>query len=131
MFKYIDLKLNEIRPVIDYNLYTSREPSMSLFYRNTPIWILLTKALDSEEFVKIMIFNNDYFDIASVYTFCEYYRKEISELELNDFEKQCVGRVLRYVFISLGYKVKRRTRSIFYPIKYGTLYEREGGIPDE
>ncbi len=124
MFKHIDLDLEALKPIIEYNLYSSKEPAMNLYYRNTPIWILLNTAINSEEFIKIMIFNNDYFDIACVYTFCKYYEKELNEIDLNNFDKQCVGRVLRYVFISLGYKAKRRTRSIFYPIKYGTLYER-------
>ena len=126
MFKYIDFDLQSFKPILDYNLYSSKEPVMNLYYRNTPIWKLLNKALNSEEFIKMMIFNNDYFDIACSFTFCVYYEKELSEIKLSDFDKQCVGRVLRYVFISLGYKVKRRTRSIYYPIKYGTLFKGGG-----
>lgn len=124
MFKLMDLDINTLKPIIEYNLHTSKEPAMNLYYRMTPIWKMLTKALDSAEFIKIMIFNNDYFDIACVYTFCAYYEKELSKIELDDFDKQCVGRVLKYVFSSLGYRVKRRTKSIYYPIKYGTLYEK-------
>jgi hypothetical protein len=123
MFKLINLDIDSLKPIVEYNLHTSKEPAMNLYYRKTQIWKLLSKAINSEEFIKIMIFNNDYFDIACVYTFCIYYENELSEIKLNDFDKQCVGRVLKYVFTSLGYKAKRRTRSIFYPIKYGTLYE--------
>ena len=128
MFRYLDFDLELFKPILEYNLYSSKEPAMNLYYRNTPIWKLLLKALNSEEFIKIMLFNNDYFDIACAFTFCVYYENELSELKLSDFDKQCVGRVLRYVFISLGYKAKRRTRSIFYPIKYGTLFERSDTI---
>jgi len=123
MFKHMDLKLETIKPIIEYNLHTSREPAMNLYYRHTPIWKLLTKALNSEEFIKIMLFNNDHFDIACVYTFCAYYQNELKQMDLSNFDKQCDGRVLKYIFTSLEYVDKRRTRSIYYPIKYGTLYE--------
>ncbi|ERJ12741.1 hypothetical protein [Haloplasma contractile] len=93
-------------------------------YRNTPIWQLLLKAINTGDFIKIMLLNNDYFDIAGVFTFSKYYEVELSEMDLDDFDRQCVGRVLRHIFIALGYKKKRRTRSKHYVITYGTLYER-------
>lgn len=69
-----------------------------------------------------MVFNL-HFNISPVHVFIKYYQEELMQLNLNRFDKQCIGYHIAFIFKSLGYQETRQIYRRDAIIKYGGYYE--------
>lgn len=116
------VEMDVIEDVYFYNLKTSKSPLLTHYYEKTDLWTLLYSSLQDEFLIKLMPFNL-VFNIAPVHTFITYYKEELEKLDLNRFDKQCIGYHVGFILATLGYK---KTRQIYRKdaiIKYAGFYE--------
>lgn len=107
---------------IELNFVTGNNPSLYHYYENDRIWKMFDKAIRDESFMIVLIFNNDYLSIAPVHTFASYYLKDIEDL--SNYEKNSCGRIMKFVFESLGYTSTIRKHMLANPIKYGKVFKK-------
>ncbi len=105
---------------IELNLMSNSNPALYHYYENDWLWQVFYKAIEDEEFMKVVIFNNDYMKIAPVHTFCGYYID--GKYSLRPFEKNSVGRLFKFVFEVLGYEDGIRVSSNHHEIQYAKVF---------
>ena len=105
---------------IELNLMSNSNPALYHYYEKDWLWELFYKAIKDEDFMKVVIFNNDYMKIAPVHTFCGYFLD--GQFTLRPFEKNSVGRLFKFVFQVLGYKDGIRVSNIHHEIQYAKLF---------
>ncbi len=121
------LKIDILEDVYFYNLKTSRSPLLSHYREKSILWTLLYESLSNEFLLKLMLFNTQ-FNIAPLHTFTKYYENELVEMQLNRFEKQCIGYHVATIFTSLGFKNTRKIYRKGAIIKYAAFFSKESQL---
>lgn len=119
-----DIKINctKLIDAINLNFTTIASPANTHFYLRDRLYNLIQESLTDEDFVRVMIFNNDYLKISPIHTFSAYYLD--NNIELSDFEKGSLGRILKYIFNILGYYREKRILRTPCSIKSGKVFSK-------
>lgn len=104
---------------IEMVLTTEGNPALYHYYEEDHIWIMVKKSLNDIDFMKLIIFNNDYLGIAPVHSFCAY-NCEVEKL--TSFEKNSIGRFFKFAFRVLGYSNSKRVYKKWLPIQYAQVF---------
>ena len=119
-----NIEIDTLEEIYLYNLKSSKSPLLSMYYDNTELWQLLYQSINDDLLIKLIIFSLE-FNIAPVHVYLKYHEKELQDVLLTRFTKQCIGFHVAFLLASLGYKRTRRIYRKDAIIKYAGFYELE------
>jgi len=83
----------------------------------------IDKALESEFFLTLLLFNNNHFKISGQHTFSAMYIED--DYILSKHQKSLLGGCIKYIFEYLGYEEYTRTELNKANIRWGKLFRKE------
>lgn len=122
VFDSIDYPKQQVIDSIEVNFTSGSNPSLYHYYEQDKIWKLMMRVVEDDQFMKLIIFNNDYLKIAPVHTVCSYFIDHKDNL--SNYEKNSIGRILKFVFIGLGYKSSVRVYKKAHSINYAKFFNK-------
>ena len=121
MNEKIDYDKDLLEDIFELNLFSSKSPALSHYYNDTELWKFIKESIKDVLLIQLMIFNLG-FGIAPLHTFVQYFRRELLEMKLSKYDKQCLGSIVSIIFLSLGYKPLKRIYKGDSIIKYATMF---------
>lgn len=116
----IEYSQQMIFDAIEVVFTSTTSPALYHYYEKDHIWEAISKAIKDEDFMRVVIYNNDYLSVAPVHTFCAYFIDD--KVELSTFEKNSIGRIFKFVFNVLGYEDSIRVYRKKSSVKYGKVF---------
>ncbi len=120
VFDTINYPKQQVLDSIEVNFTVGSNPSLYHYYEKDKIWKLLMQVVNDDQMMKLIIFNNDYLNVAPVHTFCAYFID--NKDDLSNYEKNSVGRILKFIFMGLGYKSSIRVYKKAHSINYAKVF---------
>jgi hypothetical protein len=118
----MSIESKELKDYVYQRFKQSESKPLRSYYKDSTVKEKMEKALESEFFLTLLLFNNDKFNIAGNYTFAAMYLDE--DVKLNKFQKSIVGAFIRFIFEYLGYEEYTRTELNKLNLRWGRLYRK-------
>ncbi len=118
----MDIDKQELKSYVFNRFRNSESLPLRSFYKNVYMKDAIDVALDNDFFIKVLIFNNDKFNIAGNYTFAAMFIDD--DMVLNKFQKSLLGAFIRYIFEFIGYEEYTRTQLNKSNLRWGRLYRK-------
>jgi len=118
----MDINKEDLKAYVYEKMKNSKSRPIQAFSKETYMKDKIEKALDSEFFLNLLVFNNDHFEIAGQYTFAGLFVEE--DKELNKFQKSILGAFIRFIFEYFGYIEIKRSWLNRLNLQWGKLYRK-------